>query len=340
MKLIRKIKKTTLFTLTIFGFISSGVNAQDIHFSQFSQTPLLINPAFTGVYDGNHRIVLNYKNQWAEMGNSFKTIAGSFDMSFFKTKARHGYLGVGINVFNDVAGDADFNITQSNFSLSGIVPINRNNKISAGLQTGAAQRSINSNELQWSNQYTGSGFDPASPSNEANISDAFFFADISAGVLYEFSKYKNTFRGEDIVKINAGIACFHVNRPTQKFFSSKGERLYRKWAGSLQARWDIPDTKLSFFPSAIYFTQGTSSELNFGGIFRYRLKYASKITNFFTESAFSLGFHYRFKDAIITQLYYEIGDYAIGVSYDSNFSSYSNIPAFKSGIEISIKYIN
>lgn len=42
-------KKLFLSVVLLGG---SYVNAQDLHFSQTAQTPLLINPAAAGVYDG------------------------------------------------------------------------------------------------------------------------------------------------------------------------------------------------------------------------------------------------------------------------------------------------
>ena len=38
--------------------------AQDLHFGQTAQTPLLVNPACAGVFDGWERVILNHRNQW------------------------------------------------------------------------------------------------------------------------------------------------------------------------------------------------------------------------------------------------------------------------------------
>ena len=43
-------------------------NSQDLHFSQFMNSPLLINPANTGfIPDGDFRLGANYRNQWASV---------------------------------------------------------------------------------------------------------------------------------------------------------------------------------------------------------------------------------------------------------------------------------
>lgn len=314
--------------------------AQDIHFSQFSETPLLVNPSMTGLYEGYQRVAINYKNQWVAMGSPYNTGVATFDMPFFNDKKDKGYFGAGLNVFKDKAGDSQFGTTQVNLSVSGILPMNEFNKISVGLQGGFAQRSANITALQWGNQYTGQALDPNLPSNEINNLSSFSYADIATGVVYEFSNVNSSSFTQDILKINAGVSCFHINKPVQKFFQSGSELLYQKWVAHSAARWDIPGTKFSFIPSVMYLKQGSFSEINLGTLIRYRMQSASKITGFYSESAVSFGCHYRFKDAVVPQFYFEVADYAIGISYDINTSSYSEVSNAKGGIELSLKYTN
>ena len=68
-----------LFIIAI-GFTATG---QGIHFSQWYETPLLLNPANAGSYFGDYRANVNYRNQWATVGNSYKTIFASFDLGHF-----------------------------------------------------------------------------------------------------------------------------------------------------------------------------------------------------------------------------------------------------------------
>jgi len=75
-------------------------------------------------------------------------------------------------------------------------------------------------------------------------------------------------------------------------------------------------------------------------LLRYKIHQGTKITSFYTESAFSAGLHYRFKDAISPQVYFEFSDYAFGLSYDFNVSSYGKVIKSAGGFEISIKYSN
>ena len=51
------------------------VLSQDIHFSQSAsgRTPLIINPALTGIFKGDHRVLINYKDQWRSIDTPYKT---------------------------------------------------------------------------------------------------------------------------------------------------------------------------------------------------------------------------------------------------------------------------
>src|SRR6187399_1183164 len=84
---------------------SLGLFAQDIHFSQFYNSPLTLNPALTGKMNGMLRFALSCRNQWYALTNGktpFATYAGSFDMPI---RFRKDALGVGLVIVNDQAGE-------------------------------------------------------------------------------------------------------------------------------------------------------------------------------------------------------------------------------------------
>src|SRR3979409_1341584 len=53
--------------------------AQDPHFSQFFSSPLTLNPALTGKFDGNLRVAFNYRDQWPAISKAFITSTVSVD---------------------------------------------------------------------------------------------------------------------------------------------------------------------------------------------------------------------------------------------------------------------
>ena len=83
------------------------VNAQDIHFTQIDASPLTINPAFTGSFNGGYRVNAIYRNQWASVTTPFVTYAGSFDAPLKRDLANADYLAAGVSLYNDRSGDGN-----------------------------------------------------------------------------------------------------------------------------------------------------------------------------------------------------------------------------------------
>ncbi len=65
------------------------LQAQDLHFSQFFNSPLVTNPANTGfIPDADYRIGANYRNQWSSvMSVPYKTVSAFGDAQVFKRQA-------------------------------------------------------------------------------------------------------------------------------------------------------------------------------------------------------------------------------------------------------------
>ena len=319
--------------LYVVGFECQPVLAQDAHFSQFAQTPLLVNPALTGFFKGDNRAQLNYRNQWKSVGVPFTTYALSYDMVVLKKKWDASYLGVGFFAFNDKAGDTQFSSTQFNLSVSGIVALNKAHSVSAGLQGGFAQNSINSSALQWGNQFEDGIYDPSLASGETGDLSPYSYGDFSAGISWNYQL-------SEALMTNAGVALYHINRPSQEFATSSLERLYSKLVVHLNGHIGIKNTNWAFRPSVLFLNQGPSTEINFGSMVRYQLKEASKYTGHIKESALSLGGHYRNGDSLIPSILLEVANFSLGISYDINVSRLATVSRGRGGVEIALRYIN
>ena len=329
------------FKRIIFALVCTSAfvpaTAQDVHFSQFTETPQLLNPAATGVYNGYMRAIINYKNQWSAMGKAFNTGAASFDIPMFDYNERKAHLGAGLNFFSDRAGDSQFGLTQVNLCIAGILPVSKESKFSMGISVGGAQHKANLASLTWGNQYNGQGFDPNINSNENETVSSFMYVDLGAGIYYEYNTGKVTFERNEAKRFAIGVAYYHLNRPTQKYFSVS-EKLYGKVVATLNGHFDKTGTKISIRPSAMFVMQGPSMEITAGCAVRYRLKNGTKITGFYSESGIALGVNYRLNDAVIPYLFYELKDFGIGISYDLNISSYKAASNMNGGVEVSLKY--
>ncbi len=325
--------------LIIVLIAAFGSKAQDIHFSQLTQTPLLLNPASAGAFNGYYRAILNYKSQWASMGKPYSTFMGSFDLPFEKRGySQRAYFGLGANVFSDKAGDAHLATTSADVSVSCIVSMGNYHKLSAGLAAGFTLRSVDISAIKWPNQYNGSSYDPSLPSNESSKLGSFYYFDIATGLHYQYLKPLSRFYGRDIIHLTIDGAMFHAATLFHSRRVGIPEKVYPRYVFNSSLRYDLQDTRVGLVPSVLYMKQGPSYELDIGFLVRLRTSKQTIITGFLTESAFSAGLVYRYKDAIIPQVFFEIADFGIGISYDVNVSSFSKSTLYKGGLEFSVRY--
>ena len=128
-----------LCTISVLIFLTGLLNAQDAHLSQYDASPMYINPGMTGMYKGDYRAYINYRNQWSAVGNKpWTTYAVSYDRPYKR-------YGMGAFVMNNQAGIGGFNVL--NFVLSGAYEITQDpklyNHLSVGLQLGFIHKYFN-----------------------------------------------------------------------------------------------------------------------------------------------------------------------------------------------------
>lgn len=336
-----KFTKQHALKLFLCGLIStllsvSGI-AQDIHFSQFDETQLQLNPADAGVQH-EVRVVTNYKNQWQSVGSPYKTFALSADARLLKDKKHH--LGLGVDVFSDKAGDANLKSNQVNLSLSGVINVSQYSKVSAGLMTGFGQRSITLDGLEWGSQYDGMNYNAALPTGETAIPQTFSFVDLGAGIQYSYGNSEMYISANDARRINIGASIFHPHNPNYTFYGDSRQILHTKYVFHGNAAIGVKNTNLVLKPSYIVFLQGATKEITPGLTFQYILQEGSKYTKNKKPAAFSIGGYYRLQDAFIAVAKFEYANYSIGLSYDVNLSKLKTVSKARGGFEISLRFIS
>lgn len=320
-------------------FSLSPLLGQDIHFSQYNLTPLLVNPAQTGAYKGQE-VIINYKSQWSSITpNAYKTMMLSYDGRFNQKKWKTRWLAGGINLINDKAGEGDLKTMQGNISFGYHTQIHQKSTLGACLVGGFAQRSIDYSKLTWDEQYVNGAFDPAAQSNEPVGDTKYGYPDFGLGILYQYTKGQMYSIANDMLIFHAGLAVTHLNKPKYSFYNSD-EKLYTKVTGHFDAVVGIKNTNLSFLPGFILTRQGPASEILPGCYFRYVLRDQSKFTGYIKGASVMLGTHLRVKDAFIPSIQFEIAEYTIGISYDLNVSGLQSATSGKGGFEISLRYGN
>src|SRR5690348_17309701 len=104
-------KKT--FLTAIIAACSLPAFAQSLHFSQYYNAPMLLNPANTALMsDYDYRVGANYRNQWATIPVPYNTASAWFDLQAFRKFEGTGWLGIGGAFFNDKAGNGNLSLNQ------------------------------------------------------------------------------------------------------------------------------------------------------------------------------------------------------------------------------------
>lgn len=317
--------------------VSLETRAQDFHFSQFRETPMLINPAQTALQK-DIRIILNYKDQWKTVASPYKTYAVSGEFAINRLKNDKRYLAVGFQILSDKAGDSKMGTTAGLFSLNSILKVADYQRVSVGLVGGLGQRSVSTADLKWGSQYDGTSYVSALSSGEAINGITKNFADIGGGICWNYSHSERYISAQDGIKATAGISAFHFGLPKYSFQSNKSERLNTKIIAHASVAYGMENTNAMIIPEFIFVKQGSLQEVNLGVIYKFIIKEESKYTRFNKASAFSIGAHYRVKDALIFTTLIEYTNYSVGFSYDVNLSKLTNASKSKGGLEISLKF--
>src|SRR5690606_25600623 len=130
---------------------SKSSQAQDVHFTQFDATPMLLNPALTGAFNGEVRASVIYRDQWrSALGNAaFKTYAAAVDMPIIRDISVDDYLAAGIQVYNDRAGDGNLNNLTALASVAyhKFLGTSGRSALSVGLQGGFSNKNLDLSRL-------------------------------------------------------------------------------------------------------------------------------------------------------------------------------------------------
>ncbi len=307
-----------------FFFSGSFSIAQDIHFTQFYDSPLNLNPALAGQFNGAVRVNGNYRHQWQSIKKAFSTAAISADFNGpFKT----GKWGAGLNVFHDIAGDSRFTTDVVALNVSRRIQLTSDSThlLSLGLQPSFIQRGIDLSDLSWSEQFNGNVFDPNLPSSEAiNLSQSSF--NFAGGVSYTWQKSRTRY-------IQAGFGVFNIVEPITNFISSASDKINRRINFHALGSYPLkPDILLEPFFLAQF--QNTYREFMVGATVRKEMDPRS-----FHYRAVFIGGSSRIGDAANLTAGYYYGPWKFGLSYDINYSRLIEASNYRGGFEIAVVYI-
>lgn len=321
--------KKILSTLIVCVALVSVSAAQDPNFSQFFASPLTLNPALTGKFDGVYRVAGNFRNQWPTILKAYETKTASIDFGIMKNRLTDiDQFGVGILAVTDRAGDGVLVTNYAGLSVAYHKGLDENgyHQIGAGFQGTYANKRLDVTKVVFADELTPLGFVPGTTgevftNKQINVS----YFDMNAGILYNGSTngYNNFY---------IGASMYHINRPKESFQGGDFILLPRT---TIQAGGKIPvGTYNHIHFAANHSMQAKAHNTIIGGTFSLNVNNNEENpTNIF------LGAWYRFNDAAIPYIGLEFNGLHIGATYDATTSGLKDASNIRGGMELSLIYI-
>ena len=304
--------------------LAPRVFAQDIHFSQFFQAPLLRNPSLAGIYTGDIRVQAVYRDQWNSVTNAYKTasVDGEYKMPIGKMD---DFITLGLQFLYDKAGSVSWTSTYVlpalNYHKS--LSLEKNSYLSLGFMGGFVQHRIDRSKMTTNTQYNGGG------DGEFFANPQYTYLDGSVGMSYNSNLNNNPNNNYFL-----GVAYHHFNSAKVSFYQDPQMKLFPKWVFSGGIRFGVSDFSYITI-QADHTTQGGFKETVGGAM--YGLKLGENTENpIYTIHG---GAFLRWNDALIPTLKLDYTPFSVTLSYDVNISKLKPSSYGRGGYEISVSYI-
>jgi len=320
---MRKCRNIVVLLSSLFVLKNS---AQDIHFSQFNMSPLNLNPAFTGFFDGDYRGAANYRSQWRTVPVTYNTVSLQADArnSFKNNKANK--WGIGMLFNNDVAGDSKYGTTQLYIPLSYIYKLKTDSAffISAGVQPGISNIGFRTNKLTYDSQWDGDAYNPALASGENYSLLKRTYFDVNAGALVQYP-----INQKSVITFALNVA--HLTAPRISYFQNDAIKLDRKINSYISLSY-LLTKKINLQGEYLFQKQGKFKENVVGVKLFYTLNEKDK-------QDINAGIYIRTKDALVARIGYDVKQWQFGMSYDINTSKFNIATNRRGAIEFAVIYI-
>ncbi len=319
-------KKIILYFVLFFQLAIEMANGQDPHFTQFYSAPFTVNPAYAGAFEGQARIITNYRQQWNNLAAPFVTGALGMDVKIGNT-GRQGQnsINIGAHLMNDRSMNGMLRSNYAGILASYHVSLDQDgyHTLGAGLSATYGSRNLDYSQVSFDQQFASGGFDINLPSGEAALQNMKPFVSVGTGILY---RYDNQDAG-DFVEF--GLSGFHFNRPKQTFLNDPNAFLpIRVSAQASYQKYVNENTLINL--KALYQNQAQVEYLlaGFSIAKTFGLKY----------NLIGIGAWYRTGDAVSPYLFCEYNNVHLGITYDLTMSDLRKTKRPSSSMEFSLMW--
>jgi type IX secretion system PorP/SprF family membrane protein len=314
-----------------------AATAQDIHFSQFGNSPMNLSPGLSGVFGGDIRFVGNYRKQWRSVPVPYTTFSGSVENKIYWKKGQYDrYLTGSLVINHDRQSSIHLTSLQIGIPIAVTMPLASNKFLTVGVTPAFGQRHFNTNRLTFDAQWVDCIFDPSADTREDQLfqSNNLTYFDLSAGANLRLQSNSKRSR------LDVGAGLHHINRPNHDFWSSNltdpgNVKLYSKLSFYALGLVQLSNS-FDLVGQALYQQQGGYREIVYGGALKLYLD-----QRFHRELALQVGVDYRhrYQDALIPHAELHWRTWTLGFTYDLNlWSDVNTLTNRRGGPEVALIY--
>jgi type IX secretion system PorP/SprF family membrane protein len=313
--------------ICLLCLFAPAARAQDLHFSQFFNSPLTTNPANTGFLpESDYRIGAHYRSQWTSIPVPFRTMSIFGDAQVFRDRFETGWIGLGGVILHDKAGSGNLTSTKVYASAAYHQMLGNTGLLSAGFNIGWANKRVDITKFTFDNQWNGQFFDIQVPSGEAFAVNSINYFDLQFGLNYAYFPTDNIY-------MHAGFSMHHLNRPKETFFTEKPDydnRIAPRYIAFADAMIKLNDQWI-ISPGGYFSMQAKAVELVLGLHANYNLSGDG-------EQQLIGGLYMRGGDALIPMIGYQWKNIRFMFSYDATTSAFRNYTNIYGATEFAVLY--
>lgn len=340
-------KLHTALVAALLTTVLSGLHAQDIHFTQFNMSPLTLNPAHAGRFEGTVRVGGIYRSQWTSIlsKRQFETPSAWVDAPIIRGFRRNDWVGAGLMFFQDNVGSGILKHSAAKLGATYHLALNKKatSVLSLGIQWGNEGYRVDDSNLRFEQGYLN-----ATPGQDYSTTQSGNFA-------LDGRRNFSTFGGGAIIssRLNktmdflVGFTLFNATTP--KFQSlltvdtsttnpgnpnpATPQSFDQPQRAIFHGTFNIQTSdRVTISPTFIYQTTAKQDEIMVQAMGGYLFDPEKDIT-------LQAGLGYRLGDAVNILLGAKIKDLRVGLAYDVNTSGLSNDTNYRGGFELAANYI-
>jgi type IX secretion system PorP/SprF family membrane protein len=289
-------KKITI--LLVASLLVKFSIAQDPFFSQFSASPMTLNPALVGsnMPSLNRASFISRSQFWG--GQSFATNMLGFERNITASQQKDNQMNLGLMMLNERSNGGMLSNSYFNATVQDNVRLTENGVVKGGISLAYVNKLIDLSGATFGTQY--GAFGSSSTSYDPVGGSSIKYMDLNLGVAYEHTT--------DQLNFELGAAMFHAARPKESFIKSSNYRINTRNVAHAAVTWKPSAAYELLFAGNVQFV-GSKKYTTFGGAFTYHLhdELANKLT---------IGIWNRVGEFVSPYVALQVKDAKFGLSYD------------------------